>query len=99
MTPPLLPEVSPFSFTLEVSQDDVRQALADGAAFLSRPGQPGLTTLVVVRHASGRQANVCVNRDEDSVFFEAWLDDAFSEPCYTLKDTLTCAQQLLTDSL
>ena len=87
----------PFSFTLNLSPDDVEPALADACAFLARPWQPGLTTIAVV-HASGRRANVCVNRDEDSVFFEAWLDDAFSEPCYTLQDALNCAQELLKDS-
>lgn len=87
----------PFTFTLNISPDDLEQALTEAPTFLKRPWQPGLTTLVEV-HRAGRSANVCINRDEDSVFFEAWHDDAFSEPCYTLRDALHCAQELLKDS-
>ena len=85
----------PYSYRLQLEPRQFMDALRDPKAFLAAGWPAGTPTVLEVRHDAGPTATVVVNRDQDSVFFEAWKDDSFSEPCYNLLDALQCAQDLL----
>jgi hypothetical protein len=80
---------------LTATAKELRQAWRNSSEFLRREWASGLTTLIDFHHREGTVA-VMVNRHQESAFFEAWQGDAFSEPCYTLADALTCAHDFLT---